>query len=96
MDKVYCYPDTSILKNKLDIHDKDRLLMAETSLVAVRLYQLYKNPIRGSFDYKHLCRIHHHIFQDLYSWAEKTRTVNIAKTNLFCLVQFIPGYAESI
>ena len=96
MDKVYCYPDTSILKNKLDIHDIDRLLMAETSLVAVRLYQLYKNPIRGSFDYKHLCRIHHHIFQDLYSWAEKTRTVNIAKTNLFCLVQFIPGYAESI
>ncbi len=96
MDKVYCYPDTSILKNKLDIHDKDRLLMAETSLVAVRLYQLYKNPIRGSFDYKHLCRIHHHIFQDLYSWAGKTRTVNIAKTNLFCLMQFIPNYAESI
>ena len=96
MDKVYCYPDTSILKNKLDIHDKDRLLMAETSLVAVRLYQLYKNPIRGSFDYKHLCRIHHHILQDLYSWAGKTRTVNIAKTNLFCLMQFIPNYAESI
>ena len=71
MDKVYCYPDTSILKNKLDIHDKDRLLMAETSLVAVRLYQLYKNPIRGSFDYKHLCRIHHHIFQDLYSCPEE-------------------------
>ena len=82
MDKVYCYPDTSILKNKLDIHDKDRLLMAETSLVAVRLYQLYKNPIRGSFDYDHLRHIHHYIFQDLYSWAGKTRTVDIAKTSL--------------
>lgn len=79
MDKVYCYPDTSILINRLDIHDKDKLLTAETSLVAVRLYQLYQIPIKGKFDYSHLCRIHHYIFQDLYDWAGKTRVVNIAK-----------------
>lgn len=96
MDKVYCYSDTSVLINKLDIHDKDQLITAETSLVALRLYQLQKNPIRGSFDYDHLRHIHHYIFQDLYSWAGKTRTVDIAKTSLFCLVQFIPGYANSI
>lgn len=96
MDKIYCYPDTSILKNKLDIHDKNQLLTAETSLVAVRLYQLYQNPIKGNFDYSHLCHIHYHIFQDLYSWAGETRTVNIAKTSLFCLVQFIQNYAKSI
>lgn len=96
MDKVYCYPDTSILINRLDIHDKDKLFTAETSLVAVRLYQLYQNPVKGKFDYDHLCHIHQHIFQDLYSWAGKTRTVNIAKTSLFCLVQFIQSYADSI
>jgi len=96
MDKIYCYPDTSILKNKLDIHDKDRLLIAETSFVSARLYQLQVNPIKGSFDYNHLCRIHRHIFQDLYDWAGETRTVNIAKKNLFCLVQYIQGYSESI
>lgn len=96
MDNTYCYADTSILINRLDIHDKDKLLTAETSLVAIRLYQLYQNPIHGSFDYDHLCCIHHYIFQDLYCWAGKTRVVNIAKTSLFCLVQFIPSYAESI
>ena len=96
MDKTYCYPTTSILKNKLDIHDKGQLLMAETSLVATRLYQLQKNPVKGKFDYNHLCRIHHYIFQDLYDWAGKTRVVNIAKTSLFCLIQFIPSYANSI
>lgn len=96
MDKVYCYPDTSILINRLDIYDKDKLLTAETSLVAIRLYQLQKKPMRGNFDYDHLCRIHHYIFQDLYSWAGKTRTVNIAKTSLFCLVQFIQSYSNSI
>ena len=96
MDKTYCYPTTSILKNKLDIHDKDQLLMAETSLVATRLYQLQKNPVKGKFDYGHLCCIHHYIFQDLYDWAGKTRVVNIAKKSLFCLVQFIQSYSGSI
>ena len=47
MDKVYCYPNTSVLMNKLDIHNKNQLLAAETSLAAVRLYQLYQNPIDG-------------------------------------------------
>lgn len=70
--------------------------MAETSLVSVRLYQLYENPIKGNFDYDHLCNIHRHIFQDLYGWAGETRTVNIAKKSLFCLVQFIQSYAKSI
>lgn len=96
MDNTYCYPDTSILINRLDIHDKDKLLTAETSLVATRLYQLQKNPVKGKFDYNHLCRIHQHIFQDLYDWAGKTRTVNIAKASLFCLVQFIQSYSGSI
>lgn len=96
MDRTYCYPDTSILRNKLDIHDKSRLLQAETRLAAIRLYQLQEKPIRGSFDLKHLCRIHQHIFQDLYDWAGKPRTVNIAKASMFCLVQYMSSYAQTI
>lgn len=96
MDNKYCYQGTSILKNKLNIHDKDRLLMAETRLAAIRLCQLYEKPVQGAFDFNHLCRIHHHIFQDLYDWAGETRTVNIAKTSMFCLVRFIQGYAADI
>jgi cell filamentation protein len=37
MADVYCYPDSSALKNKLDIHNKERLLTAETRLAAIRL-----------------------------------------------------------
>ena len=33
--------------------------------------------------------LHHHIFQDVYDWAGEYRTVNIAKTHLFCLAPFI-------
>lgn len=67
MADVYCYPDSSVLKNKLGIHDKEQLLMAEIRLAAIRLYQLQEHPIQGNFDLNHLCRIHEYIFQDLYS-----------------------------
>lgn len=40
MTDVYSYPDSSVLKNKLGIRDKERLLIAEIRLASVRLYQL--------------------------------------------------------
>lgn len=96
MADVYSYPDSSVLKNKLGIRDKERLLTAEIMLASVRLYQLQEQPIQGGFDFDHLCRIHRHIFQDLYPWAGQIRTVNIAKADLFCLVQHIQTYAQTI
>ena len=96
MSDVYCYTDSSVLKNRLDIHDKEQLLAAEVRLAAIRLYQLQEQPVHADFDLNHLCCIHGHIFQDLYPWAGKIRTVNIAKTNMFCLVQHIQTYAHTI
>lgn len=40
MDKVYCYPDSDVLENKLNIRNENRLLEAEIKLVSIRLYQL--------------------------------------------------------
>lgn len=96
MDNVYCYPGTDTLKNKLNIHEKDRLSEVEIRLTAIRLYQLQESPIQGKFDFAHLCNIHYHIFQDLYPWAGSVRTVNIAKGSMFCLVQHIRSYAQTI
>lgn len=97
MDNTYCYPDSDILKNKLNIHDENRLSQAEIRLVSIRLYQLHAHPISGSFDFHHLCSIHKHIFRDLYSWAGKPRTVDIAKGNsLFCPSWNIYGYADDV
>lgn len=96
MDKTYCYPDTDTLINRLGIHSSSRLVEAETRIISIRLYQLHAHPISGSFDLAHLCRIHRFIFQDLYSWAGELRTVNIAKKSLFCLVQHMSGYAQTI
>lgn len=97
MDNTYCYPDTDTLINKLNIHSQRKLLDAETRIVSIRLYQLQVQPISGNFDFKHLCSIHNHIFQDLYDWAGKPRTVDIAKGNsLFCPSWNIYGYADDV
>lgn len=96
MSDNYCYPNSTVLKNKLNIQDKQTLLQAEIALTSTRLLELQNQPIKGNFDFKHLCQIHKHIFQDLFPWAGEIRTSNIGKGNIFCLVQYIPTYASSI
>ena len=83
-DNQYCYPGSIVLKNKLNITDVRELSGAEKELTAIRLYELQENPIKGKFDFAHLRAIHKYIFQDLYQWAGKIRTVEIGKGNLFC------------
>ncbi len=87
-DSGYCYPpDYTVLKNKLGIHDAAQLEEIERSLVVQRLRE--KIP-EGDFDLEHLKAIHHHLFQDLYEWAGKIRTVEISKeTQQFQFRKFI-------
>lgn len=95
-DKVYCYPDSNVLINKLNIRDRERLHEAERKLTLLRIHDLLEQPLRGQFDLKHLQAIHKSIFQDLYPWAGEIRTVDIAKSNLFCKVQFLHLQAQEI
>ena len=96
MDSKYCYPNTNVLKNKQNKRTLVELSKAEVKYTSLRLYQLQDNPIKGKFDFQHLKKIHHFIFQDLYDWAGKSRTVDIGKGNLFCRVQFIDTYANEV
>ena len=95
-DNVYCYPNTNILVNKLNIRDKNDLFEAEKELTFIRLQELQSEPIKGKFDFDHLLKIHWYIFQDIYEWAGKVRTVEIGKGNLFCTTRCIQSYAESV
>ena len=95
-DRLYCYPDSEVLKNKLDIRDLERLHYMEKRFTMVRILELLDKPIRGNFDLKHLQEIHKYIFQDIYEWAGKIREVDIAKGNMFCNVKFIHGQASEL
>ena len=92
----YCYPDSFVLRNMLDIEDAVLLEQAERRITSARIAELAQSPICGTFDLKHLCAIHRHIFQDIYAWAGELRSVNIAKGNQFCLYQHIEAYAATV
>lgn len=95
-DVKYCYPDSDVLINKLNITDNKTLFEAEKQFTLIRLQELQENPIKGNYDFDHLRAIHKYIFQDLYNWAGKVRTVEIGKGNLFCTTACIQEYATCV
>ena len=92
-DTTYCYPQANVLKNKLNIKDADSLLEAERSITALRILELKQSYPDGELDFSYFKHLHFYIFQDIYGWAGKTRTVNISKGSQFCLCQFIDDQA---
>lgn len=95
-DRIYCYPGSCVLKNKLGIRDPEQLHKMEKRLTMLRILELLDKPMEGAFDLKHLKSIHKHIFQDIYPWAGQIRKVDIAKGTMFCNVRFIESQAEEI
>ena len=70
-------------------HDPNVLSQLERMCTAARIVDLLKKPVSGNFDLTHLKKIHHYIFQDIYTWAGQFRMVNISKELLFCDANFI-------
>ena len=77
-DYAYTDPETSVLRNRENINDAHLLRVFESMKVSVRLEELQSNPIRIK-NSSTLLDIHRHLFQDIYSWAGKIRTVEISK-----------------
>ena len=79
VQSMYCYPDTDVLINKLDIHDKTELKQAEEEFTAVKQMALLQEPIKGRFTKTHLFRIHRFLFEDVYPFAGHIRKEQISK-----------------
>lgn len=99
----YCYPNTNVLINKLDIRDQDTLHKQEGQYVGLAMLELFNNPIKGSFDYKHLQEIHEYLFQDVYEWAGETRIVSMTKyypelddVKSFAYPEYIESYINGV
>lgn len=75
----YCYENTNVLINKLDIKNNEILQQAENKIVLAKLFELRQNNQIGKFDIIHFTDIHKFLFEDIYSFAGKFRTENIAK-----------------
>ena len=93
---AYCYPDSFVLRNKLDIRDGAVLSDLEREITSTRIQQVLEYPVKGKLDLKHLCAIHRAVFADIYDWAGELRTVNIAKGNQFCNYLYLSDYADRV
>jgi len=77
-DYHYTDPKTKVLRNLAGVTDPDDLLFFESAAVTDRLKELESQPIviRNA---ETLLDIHSYLFQDVYEWAGKKRTVEISK-----------------
>ena len=73
------YDGTTCLINKFNIKNEEQLAKIEASITLAKNAELEKNPLKGDFDFEHYKQIHRFLFEDLYDWAGKIRTVNISK-----------------
>jgi cell filamentation protein len=77
MKDPYLYDNTEIIINLFNERDEKRLKEIEANYTSLRLRQLIKTHLTGSFDFYHLCKVHYFIFQDIFNWAGKPRIINI-------------------
>ncbi|WBU60578.1 Fic/DOC family protein [Paracoccus albus] len=82
-----CYPGTSVLINKAGLTSQDELDQFEQLMFLTRS----EEPLpEGTLDYGHYRAIHHHFFQDVYTWAGQARQIRTAKGgNWFCFPEYI-------
>ncbi len=72
------------LENKLGINNSAELARAEEKISKTKAIKLYESNIIEDFEvgkFSGLAKIHEFLFEELYGFAGKVRTVNIAKGN---------------
>ena len=72
------------LENKLGINDSAELARVEEKISKTKAIRLYESNIVEDFEigkFSGLAKIHNFLFAELYDFAGKIRTVNIAKGN---------------
>lgn len=75
----YIDQDSGVLRNNLGYKDAADLATAEYELAEMRTNELISRPLPKKITFKTLQSIHKHLFQDVYDWAGKIRTVDISK-----------------
>lgn len=90
----YCYWGTSVLKNRPGILDEADLAAFEAAMVHERNLQPLPS---GKLSVSHYCSIHRHLFQDVYRWAGRYRTVRIDKGgSAFCYPEHIHNQMQGL
>lgn len=90
----YCYKNSFVLKNRAALRDGAALEAFELEMTTLRA----EEPLPGGlFDPAHYRAVHRHLFQDVYRWAGRYRTVRTSKDgNPFCFPEHIPDQMDAL
>lgn len=75
-----CYPDTTVLINKLGITDENVLKENESFITSTMSAVLISQPLKQGFDFDDYKAIHYELFSELYEWAGTIRTIGLSKS----------------
>ncbi len=89
-----------VLENKLGITNSAELARLEEKISKLKAVELFETGLLDSFKsgtFETLCKIHQYLFEEIYDFAGKLRTVNIAKGNFrFAPVMYLKPALENI
>lgn len=88
------------LENKLDITDSTELARMEEKISKKKAVELFENGYLDNYEvgtFQMLAAIHRYLFGDIYEFAGKVRTLNVAKGNFrFAPVMYLQAAIENI
>ena len=92
--------DSMVLQNKLGITNSVELAREEERIRKKKALDLFDGKVLAGYSvgsFAQLAAIHRYLFEDIYDFAGKVRTVNIAKGNFrFAPVMYLQTALESI
>src|SRR6185437_5565551 len=93
-DTAYCYPRSTVLKNLAGLRSARALKRYELAMSAQRA----EEPLpQGRLGVAHYRAVHRHLFQDVYSWAGRFRTVRISRgQSAFCYPENIAREMDAL
>ena len=90
----YCYPGTAVLKNIPGLHLQEDLNRFEAAATTQRADEPLPS---GRHSVSHYYAVHRHLFQDVFAWAGKPRTVRLAKGgSAFCYPEYIGSELKTL
>ena len=88
------------LENKLNITDSTELARMEEKISKKKAVELFENGYLDNYKvgtFQMLAAIHKYLFDEIYDFAGKVRTVNVAKGNFrFAPVMYLQAALENI
>lgn len=89
-----------MLENKLGIDNYAELAREEERISKKKAIELFEKNILDNYEagkFSTLCAIHEYLFHDIYDFAGKVRTVNLAKGNFrFAPLMYLQASLENI